>query len=96
MAVHPNSGIQYGSKIYVETIGWFIVEDICSKKLKNPTFDMWTGRENKALMCALTGPKGVSIFGPKETVPENYQRKEPGPLWNFMPAGTSRVGEKCR
>lgn len=96
LAVSPRSGIKMGSKVYIEGIGWFVVEDVCARRLPSDTFDMWTGRQVDSILRALTGPRNVTVFGPRETIPENYKKKGAGLLWSFMPAGTTRVGERIR
>lgn len=91
LAVHPNSGIARYSKVYVQGIGWFIVEDICAENLRKDTFDLWSGRSTAQEREALSGKRDVTVYGPEETVPEQMRTQGPGVLWHFMPHGNSRT-----
>jgi RHS repeat-associated protein len=90
LAVHPDSGIARYSKVYIEGVGWFIVEDVCAARLSRNTFDLWTGRSNARGRAVLSGARDVTVYGPLEVVPENKRARGPGLLWNFMPRGDSR------
>jgi RHS repeat-associated protein len=91
VAVHPNSGIRMGSRVYVKGVGWFKVEDVCSTRMPTDTFDMWTGRSNPRQRAQLTGSRDVTVYGPKEAVPRRKRQLGPGARWNFMPRGDSRA-----
>jgi RHS repeat-associated protein len=90
MAVHPDSGIAPNSKVYVQDLGWFIVEDICSSRMARDTFDLWTGRSSARQRSALSVARDVTVYGPRESVPQDKRAQGPGPMWNFMPRGNSR------
>src|SRR6266851_3215963 len=54
LAVRPESGIPFGSMVYIYGIGWFTVEDVCKGGYKDPRFDVWSGPHNFHEMNALT------------------------------------------
>jgi RHS repeat-associated protein len=56
MATHPDANIDFGSRVYVKGIGWFIVEDRCAHDMPKNTFDMWTGRSDSKQRASLTRP----------------------------------------
>jgi hypothetical protein len=93
IAVNPKSGIAMDSMVYVKGIGWFKVEDRASKNLPTNTFDMWSGRSNAKERADLTGPRNVTVYGPKEEVPKKAKEQGPGPKWNFAPPGNTRSAE---
>jgi RHS repeat-associated protein len=90
LAVHPDAGIAPYSKVYIKGVGWFIVEDVCSSRMSRDTFDLWTGRSNSQARALLSGARDVTVYGPRETVPEKKRTQGPGAIRNFMPRGNSR------
>ena len=90
LAVHPDSGIRMGSRVYVESRGWFVVEDRCAEDMDINTFDMWTGRSDIALRSSLSGRLNVYVFPKGLAVPDNWRARGAGDSWGFAPHGNTR------
>ena len=74
-----------GSLVYVEGLGWFKIEDQTAAGLTGtPRFDAWTALATAAEVNAVGGKKrNVTVFGPGETVPSEFQSKTAGAEWQF-------------
>jgi len=84
LAVSPEAGIAYGSKVLISGYGWFRVEDSTSKGLSGlPRFDMWTALASSSTLSSLSGQRTVTVFDQNESIASSYSNQGPGTAWNY-------------
>ena len=84
LAVGPEAQLDYGSLVFIQGYGWFLVEDATEGGLSHaPRFDMWTAGATAAELDGLTGFFAVTTFGPHETVPGDWQNRVAGDAWDW-------------
>jgi 3D (Asp-Asp-Asp) domain-containing protein len=81
LSVKPDSGIPFGSMVYVYGMGWFVVEDVMAGGFAGPRFDMWSGPSESHEMSALSGKMDVVVYSNPDNVPRELQALGPSPKW---------------
>jgi 3D (Asp-Asp-Asp) domain-containing protein len=84
LAVGPEGRLPYGTRIFVEGYGWFVVEDRTAPALSHaPRFDLWTACATPSEAAKLTGFKKVTIFLPGSDIPQSWRALKPSPAWDW-------------
>jgi N-acetylmuramoyl-L-alanine amidase len=85
IAVSPEAGLAYGTRVFVDGYGWFLAEDRTQAGLSDrPRFDVWTAGATQAELHALDGWRAVTVFAPGVAVPPEWQARTAGPAWQWQ------------
>lgn len=93
MSVRPESGVPFGSMVYVYGLGWFRVEDVMDRGFAGPRFDVWSGPSDSHEMAALSGGMDVVIYSNLANVPPQLKALGPSPKWT---AHFNKMRERIR
>lgn len=88
----PAAYFEYGDKVWVESLGWFQVEDSCDAcAADSGRLDLWIGygnyEDDASALTRILDETGnqyqVRVFKPGEYVPPELKSDEAGPDWHF-------------
>jgi 3D (Asp-Asp-Asp) domain-containing protein len=95
LAVGPEANLAYGTRVFIDGYGWFLVEDRTGSGLSDaPRFDVWTAGATQAELHELDGWRAVTVFAPGATVPPDWKARTAGPGWQWqLLASNARVSQ---
>lgn len=85
LAIGPEAGLAYGSRVFIEDYGWFLVEDQTDSGLSHaPRFDVWTAGATQAELNSLTGWRDVTVWQPGEPIDAQWMAQGAGSAWDWL------------
>lgn len=85
LAVGPEAVLEYGSRVFVDGFGWFLVEDHTAAGLSNaPRFDLWAAGATQKELNGLTGMRDVTVFAPGTPIPQEWRAQTATAMWDWQ------------
>jgi hypothetical protein len=69
-----------GDRVFVEGLGWFVVEDLCAGCTGN-WIDVWTAFALPEQEANVTACRNVWVYNPGDTIPSSQLAASAGPEW---------------
>ncbi len=84
LAVGPEANLPFGSRVFIDGLGWFLVEDRTAAGLSNaPRFDIWTAGATQSELSRLTGTRNVTVFPFGVPVSADWVQRTAGAAWDW-------------